>query len=81
MLPSDDLLPHVIYSPPVFAGGASMKLISITTCDEVVVALAGRYSLGSQADRGRILDEFAALIGHHRKHAMRLLLLATERRT
>ena len=45
----------------------------MTTRDELVVALAGRYALGSRADRGRMLDEFAALTGHHRKHAMRLL--------
>ena len=43
------------------------------TRDELVVALAGRHALGSRADRGRMLDEFAALTGHHRKHAMRLL--------
>ena len=45
----------------------------MTTRDELVAALAGRYALGSRADRGRMLDEFAALTGHHRKHAMRLL--------
>jgi hypothetical protein len=45
----------------------------MTTRNELVVALAGRYALGSRADRGRILDEFASLTGHHRKHAMRLL--------
>ena len=45
----------------------------MTTRDELVGALAGRYTLGSRADRGRMLDEFAALTGHHRKHAMRLL--------
>ncbi len=45
----------------------------MTTRDELVVALAGRYALGSRTDRGRMLDEFAALTGHHRKHAMRLL--------
>ena len=45
----------------------------MTTRDELAVALAGRYALGSRADRGRMLDEFAALTGHHRKHAMRLL--------
>ena len=50
-----------------------MRLLSMTTRDELVVALAGRYALGSRADRGRMLDEFAALRGHHRKHAMRLL--------
>ena len=45
----------------------------MTTRDELVVALAGRYALGSRVDRSRMLDEFAALTGHHRKHAMRLL--------
>ena len=50
-----------------------MRLISMTTQDEFVAALAGRYALGSRADRGRMLDEVAALTGHHRKHAMRLL--------
>ena len=50
-----------------------MRLISMTTRDELVLALAGRYALGSRADRGLMLDEFAALTGHHRKHAMRLL--------
>jgi len=50
-----------------------MRLINMTTLDELVVALAGRYALGSRADRGRMLDEFAVLTGHHRKHAMRLL--------
>jgi len=37
------------------------------------VALAGRYALGNRMERSRILDEFTALTGHHRKHAMRLL--------
>jgi hypothetical protein len=50
-----------------------MRLISMTTRDELVGALAGRYAAGSRADRGRMLDEFATLTGHHRKHAMRLL--------
>ena len=50
-----------------------MRLISMTTRDELVTALASRYALGCRADRGRMLDEFAALTGHHRKHAMRLL--------
>ena len=35
--------------------------------------LAGRYALSSRKKRGCILDEFAAVSGLHRKHAMRLL--------
>jgi hypothetical protein len=38
-----------------------------------VAAIAGRYAQGDRAERGRILDEFAAVNGFHRKHAMRLL--------
>ena len=45
----------------------------MATRDELVVALAGRYASSDRKERGRILDEFAALSGLHRKHAMRLL--------
>ena len=41
--------------------------------DELVAAIAGRYARGDRAERGRILDEFTAVSGFHRKHAMRLL--------
>jgi hypothetical protein len=40
--------------------------------DELVAAIAGRYVRGDRAERGRILDEFAAVAGFHRKHSMRL---------
>jgi len=50
-----------------------MGRISMATRNELVVAVAGRYALGSRVERGRILDEFAAVTGYHRKHAMRLL--------
>lgn len=43
------------------------------TRDEVVAAVVERYARASRLERGRILDEFVALTGHHRKHAMRLL--------
>ncbi len=45
----------------------------MTARDELVAAIAGRYAQGDRAERGRILDEFAAVTGFHRKHAMRLL--------
>lgn len=45
----------------------------MATRDELVVTVAGRYALGNRVERGLILDEFAAVTGHHRKHAMRLL--------
>ena len=36
--------------------------------DELVAAVAGRYAQGDRGERGRILDEFAAVTGYHRKH-------------
>ena len=50
-----------------------MGQISMATRDELVVALAGRYASSNRKERGQILDEFAAVSGLHRKHAMRLL--------
>ena len=41
--------------------------------DELVAAIVGRYAQGDRSERGRILDEFTAVTGFHRKHAMRLL--------
>ena len=43
------------------------------TRDELVLAIAERYCRGSRAERAGILDEFVAVTGFHRKHAMRLL--------
>ena len=43
------------------------------TRDESVAAIAGRCVQGDRSERGRILDEFTAVTGFHRKHAMRLL--------
>jgi hypothetical protein len=50
-----------------------MRRVSMATRDEVVAAVMDRYARSSRLERGRILDEFVALTGHHRKHAMRLL--------
>ena len=35
--------------------------------------MAERYQRSTPAQRGRILDEFVALTGYHRKHAIRVL--------
>lgn len=45
----------------------------MATRDELVVVLRERYARSGRAERGRILDEFSAVTGFHRKHAMRLL--------
>jgi hypothetical protein len=45
----------------------------MTARDELVMAIAGRYAQADRTERSRILDEFTAVTGFHRKHAMRLL--------
>ena len=40
---------------------------------ELVAAVTERYRRSKPAERGRILDEFVALTGYHRKHAIRVL--------
>ncbi len=50
-----------------------MRRISMATRDELVGAVSERYGRANRVERGRILDEFAAVTGLHRKHAVRLL--------
>jgi len=50
-----------------------MSEISAATQQELVDAIAGRYRAGTVDEKGRILDEFVALTGYHRKHAIRVL--------
>jgi hypothetical protein len=45
----------------------------MTTRRELIAALQLRYGSATFGDRIRILDEFVALTGYHRKHAIRLL--------
>ena len=40
---------------------------------ELVATIRDRYQQASKKDKGRILDEFTAITGHHRKHGIRLL--------
>jgi hypothetical protein len=53
--------------------GGAMSEISTAARQELVQAIGGRYRIGSADEKGRILDEFVALTGYHRKHAIRLL--------
>jgi hypothetical protein len=50
-----------------------MRRVSMVTKDELIAALPGRYSEAGRIERSRILDEFVAVTGYHRKHAMRVL--------
>ena len=53
------------------------RKVSATARNELVSALARRYAVGTRAEKTRILDEFEAVTGFHRKHAMRVLRLGT----
>jgi hypothetical protein len=50
-----------------------MRTVSMATRRELVVAIRGRYASVRRREKVKILDEFVALTGFHRKHAMRLL--------
>ena len=45
----------------------------MTAKDELTNALARRYAVADRVEKTRILDEFVAITGFHRKHAMRRL--------
>ncbi len=45
----------------------------MATKSELVTALGTRYGSAEKAEKTRILDEFVAVTGFHRKHAIRLL--------
>ncbi len=45
---------------------------------ELVSAIRQRYGQARKKDKSRILDEFVAITGHHRKYALRLLTLTGE---
>jgi hypothetical protein len=45
---------------------------------ELVRAVSERYISATKAEKARILNEFVAITGYHRKHAIRILNLAGE---
>ncbi len=45
-----------------------MRKVSMATRVELVAAISCRYVLGGRAEKARMLDEFVALTGFHRKH-------------
>ena len=50
-----------------------MGWVSMETRSGLVAAISGRYARSRRDEKARILDEFVAVTGFHRKHAMRLL--------
>lgn len=51
------------------------RQLSVTSRQELMESLRERYRSGSRGGKCRILDEFVAVTGYHRKHAIRLLRL------
>ena len=45
----------------------------MATRSELIDAIVERYRVERRADKQRILDEFVAVTGYHRKHAIRVL--------
>jgi hypothetical protein len=52
---------------------AKQKGISDEARSELIQAVADRYRKGDRKEKRQILDEFVALTGYHRKHAIRVL--------
>ncbi len=50
-----------------------MRKVSMATREELVAATSGRYETARRSEKKKILDEFVAVTGFHRKYAMRLL--------
>lgn len=50
-----------------------VKQISKHTRNELIESIRQRYLKVSKKEKTRILDEFIAVAGYHRKHAVRLL--------
>jgi hypothetical protein len=50
-----------------------MRKVSVAMRAELVAATSSRYRTSDRFEKKRILDEFVAVTGFHRKHAMRLL--------
>ena len=45
---------------------------------ELPATIRDRYRASSKREKSRILDEFIAVTGHHRKHGIRLLEQASD---
>ena len=58
--------------PGTYTGTGSGRMTN-TSKRELLAELRPRYRQASRAERTRILDEFVAVTGYHRKHAIRLL--------
>ncbi len=49
------------------------RQLSMATRKELISAVRQRYCNAPPAEKRHLLDEFVALTGYHRKHAIRIL--------
>jgi transposase len=66
-------LPHEICYRAGREMEATMAKIGVDARRELVSVLAERYRAGGRTEKRAILDEFAAVTGYHRKHAILIL--------
>ena len=45
---------------------------------ELLTSIQDRYQVASKKHKGRILDDFIVVTGHHRKHGIRLLVQSVD---
>ena len=55
-------------------------MMSLTSKRELLAAIRPRYTLANRRQKQRVLDEFVAATGYHRKYAMQLLNHPPKRR-
>ena len=58
-----------------------MRKVSMATRKELIEAVGARYRACDRSSKGKVLDEFVAVTGFHRKHAMRVLRQEASDRT
>ena len=58
--------------PKGLSGSTGMRNMGMATRSELLEALRQRYGAIGRGGKSRILDEFVAVTGYHRKHAVRL---------
>ncbi len=58
-----------------------MRKMSMATRKELIEAVGARYRACDRSSKGKVLDEFVAVTGFHRKHAMRVLRQEASDRT
>jgi len=67
------LIRCLVYNVPGDGWEKSMRKVSVATRRELIEAVGERYRAANRASKGTVLDEFVAVTGFHRKHAMRIL--------